>query len=66
MKKRPEHLSPSIALSNSVNFPVKHPNKKKEFKIPDPPSEETVMRLNAIVKEAPFCYHYKGRKNDFL
>ncbi|HXB45851.1 MAG TPA: hypothetical protein VNV85_17410 [Puia sp.] len=31
-----------------------------------PPDEETLERLNAIVKEYPFCIYYKQKNNDPL
>lgn len=37
----------------------------KEPALPDPPSEETVARLNAIAREYPFCVNMK-QNNLFL
>jgi hypothetical protein len=31
-----------------------------------PPDEATLLHLNKIAKESPFCYYYKGRTNDLL
>lgn len=31
-----------------------------------PPSEETIARMNAIVKLSPFCYYYPEKENDLL
>lgn len=31
-----------------------------------PPSEETIMRLNSIAQEYPFCVYYKQKGNDPL
>ena len=30
------------------------------------PDEETLLMLNKIAKESPFCFYYKGRSNDVL
>jgi len=32
---------------------------KQERKLPAPPSEETIARLNAIAREYPFCAYIK-------
>ena len=34
--------------------------------LPNPPSEETVARLNAIAREYPFCAYMKQNDNLFL
>jgi hypothetical protein len=34
-------------------------NKNREKSIPNPPSEETVARLNAIAREYPFCAYVR-------
>jgi len=39
--------------------------KKIKSQVP-PPDEETLLRLNAIVKEHPFCIYYKQKNNDPL
>ncbi len=44
---------------------VANSTKKVKSKIP-PPDEATLLRLNAIVKEYPFCIYYKEKKNDPL
>jgi hypothetical protein len=31
-----------------------------------PPDEETLKKLNAMVKEYPFCIYYKQKNNDPL
>jgi hypothetical protein len=33
---------------------------------PPPPSEETIVRLNEIVKQIPFCFYYREKENDLL
>jgi hypothetical protein len=66
MKKKPEQPFPLITLSGDADFSIGHYTKKKQVRRPAPPSEETVLRLNAIVKEAPFCFHFQVRENDFL
>jgi hypothetical protein len=68
MKKKSTQLAPSITLSSTAQFanlPTRH-HHKKQFKRPEPPSEETLLRLNALVKEAPFCFYYQEKGNDFL
>jgi len=40
--------------------------KKIKSQAPPPPDEETLLRLNAIVKEHPFCIYYKQKNNDPL
>ncbi|MEP7279612.1 MAG: hypothetical protein ABI813_13260 [Bacteroidota bacterium] len=66
MKKKSTRLSPLISLPHSIKFTTQIVIRKKQRKFPDPPSEETVLRLNAIVKEAPFCFYYQERENDLL
>jgi hypothetical protein len=69
MKKKSTQVAPSITLSDTAqmaNYTSRHHHHKKQFKRPEPPSEETVLRLNALVKEAPFCFYYQERGNDFL
>ena len=31
-----------------------------------PPDEETLLQLNKIAKQSPFCFYYKGKSNDLL
>lgn len=66
MKKKPEQPLSLITLTGTAVFSTKRYNKKKRFKCPLPPSEETLLRLNAIAKDAPFCFHFPARENDFL
>jgi hypothetical protein len=66
MKKKPDQLFPLLTQPGSTIFPTQLYDKKKQLRRPEPPSEETVLRLNAIVKQAPFCFHYQARENDFL
>jgi hypothetical protein len=65
MKKKPEPFS-TIVSPGKVVYTTNYIVTKKTFKRPDPPSDETIRRLNDIVKEAPFCFHFQSRKNDFL
>lgn len=38
----------------------------KEPVFPNPPSEETVARLNAIAREYPFCVSFKHKHHTVL
>jgi len=31
-----------------------------------PPDEETLLQLNKIAKQSPFCFYYKSKSNDLL
>lgn len=33
---------------------------------PDPPDEERIRELNALVAKYPFCVYYKAKKHDML
>jgi hypothetical protein len=33
---------------------------------PDPPDEERIRELNALVAKYPFCVYYKAKKHDTL
>lgn len=61
-------MKPSIIPANPVSSPlsvlptakiVKHPRSKKE-EVPLPPDEETILRLNAMAKEYPFCVRHRA------
>lgn len=49
----------------TVNASSSYRSKKIKSQVP-PPDEATLQRLNAIVKEYPFCIYYKEKKNDPL
>jgi hypothetical protein len=68
MKKKSNQDYPSstlLSFSGNTNFSPA-PVKKKEIKLPPPPSEETLSRLNEIVKQSPFCFYYREKENDSL
>lgn len=66
----------SINAVNSVNSPltavstakiVRHPQSKKSKEVPPAaPDEETLMRLNAMAKQYPFCIRHKGNNSQIL
>jgi hypothetical protein len=31
-----------------------------------PPDEETLLLLNKLAKQSPFCHYFKGKSNDLL
>lgn len=47
---------------------IRHPDAKKEKKAITvaPPDEETLIRLNAMAKQHPFCIRHKGNNLDLL
>ena len=63
--------SASSSLTPLVPFAtakiVRHPRSKKT-KEPEqlPPDEETLLRLNAMAKQYPFCVRHKGRNIPLL
>jgi hypothetical protein len=44
---------------------ITHPRSKKAKEEPSiiPPDEETLLRLNAMAKQYPFCIRHKGKDN---
>ena len=42
---------------------ITHPRSKKATEIPavNPPDEETLLRLNAMASQHPFCVRHKGK-----
>ena len=63
-------MKPSVIPVDPVSSPlsvlptakiVKHPRSKKTAdELPPPPDEETIMRLNAIARQYPFCVRHRG------
>jgi hypothetical protein len=47
---------------------VRHPRAKKEQEKPvlNPPDEETLLRLNAIAKQHPFCVLHRNNSHSRL
>jgi len=66
---KPNAVTPRI-LAGPLPKPIRNLQKPssdlKSIKNIAPPDEETLVRLNAIVKEYPFCIYYKQKKNDPL
>jgi hypothetical protein len=65
---KPHAATPQITLG-PLPKPVKNSSISTAKKLPKavpPPDEETLKRLNAIVKEYPFCIYYKEKNNDPL
>ncbi len=63
------HAAIDPAMSRPLPKPIKngsYRSKKVDSQTVPPPDEETLQRLNAIVKEYPFCIYYKQRNNDPL
>ncbi|HZE86344.1 MAG TPA: hypothetical protein VE035_18620 [Puia sp.] len=73
-------MKPEIAHINSANSSltplvpfatakiVRHPRSKKakESEHLLPPDEETLLRLNAMARQYPFCVMHKGRNIPLL
>ncbi len=64
-KKSSQAYPPSQNFSASTGFSLSV-SKRKEAAPPIPPSEETIQRLNAIVKQTPFCFYYREKENDSI
>jgi hypothetical protein len=54
----------SIIASQKLQDAVK--KVKKHVTSVPPPDEATLLLLNKIAKESPFCYYYKSKSNDML
>jgi hypothetical protein len=62
MKKKIFKLESATSSVLTHSFETAHPAESPillENKRPNPPSEETVARLNAIAREYPFCAYIK-------
>ena len=55
----------SILASQKLQDAVKKV-KKHVVDVPPPPDEATLLLLNKIAKESPFCYYYKSKSHDML
>lgn len=64
-KKSSQAYLPAQEFSASTGFSPGS-SKRKEVPSPNPPSEETIQRLNAIVKQTPFCFYYREKENDAI
>lgn len=64
-KKSSQAYPPYQQFAASPRFSPS-PSKRKEDPAPNPPSEETIQRLNAIVKQSPFCFYYREKENDSI
>ena len=62
-------MKPSVIPTNPVSSPlsilptakiVNHPRSKKSEDVPPPPDEETILRLNAMAKQYPFCVRHRA------
>ncbi|HLK28646.1 MAG TPA: hypothetical protein VKT28_08695 [Puia sp.] len=66
-------MKPHAATQQTMPGPLPKPIKSNSYRatkitshsVP-PPDEETLQRLNAMVKEYPFCIYYREKKNDPL
>jgi hypothetical protein len=47
---------------------VRHPQAKRQMETPllSPPDEETILRLNLLAKQYPFCVQHRGRNSNLL
>jgi hypothetical protein len=65
---KPHAVTPQASL-RPLPRPIKSnsgkPGKIISQAVP-PPDEETLRRLNAMVKEYPFCIYYREKNNDPL
>lgn len=70
-------MKPNVIPSNVVSTAltvlptakiIRHPDatKIKKATFVAPPDEETLMRLNAMAKQHPFCIRHKGNNLDLL
>ena len=59
--------SPSLTVLPTAKI-VRHPRSKKETEAPlmPPPDEETLMRLNILANQRPFCRLHKGSNSPLL
>jgi hypothetical protein len=68
MKKKPHDaypLSPLPPFFKTVNIAeTRQAKRKKQY--PLPPNEETIVRLNDLAKQSPFCFYYREKDNDVL
>lgn len=55
-----------IPSANTGKVRYLHPKKIKKQKEVPPSVDENFARLNAMAKEYPFCFHYKGKDHDTL
>jgi hypothetical protein len=63
------HAATQQTMPGPLPKPIKnnsYRSKKIESHAVPPPDEETLLRLNAMVKEYPFCIYYREKKNDPL
>ena len=60
MKKSSSNYTATTTTATRNSDPVHEAEKIiRERSLPNPPSEETVARLNAIAREYPFCAYVK-------
>jgi hypothetical protein len=71
-------MKPISVSSTSVSSPltvlptakiVRHPRSKKPKEdelLQNPPDEETILRLNDIASQHPFCIRHKGTNSQLL
>jgi hypothetical protein len=74
MKKHPVSKFPAPSLHSIVATQKLHDadNRKKQAPVISvastvpPPDEATLLHVNKIAKESPFCFYYKSKLNDLL
>ena len=74
MKKHPVNKLPVPSIHSIIATQKLHGIHGRTKKSPavattstvPPPDEETLLMLNKIAKESPFCFYYKGKSNDLL
>lgn len=69
---KPETISANAVNSSMSAVPtakvINHPRSKKAKEVPlsPQPDEETLLRLNAMARQYPFCILHRGKKNSSL
>jgi hypothetical protein len=66
MKKIQYNYLPADSASAGNSRETKNSRPGEAAKMPPPPDEATVARLNAIGREYPFCAWYKSKNNTLL
>ena len=74
MKKHSVNKLPAPSIHSIIATQKLHDVDRKKTKTPvisvpssvPPPDEATLLHLNKLAKESPFCFYYKDRPNGLL